>query len=202
MLDLRCADARTLVLTLQPLHYGSMESVEPLPHEPCTLRELVEADLRRAARLIIKIQDEIDPQFRIATPEGDYWIGVTLPPDDYERRSVFRAVSTFMAWKRSTGFTLATELYQPDSVWCTGVLRGERCQCLARIRRWPKPWTAANFGAVEWLPEQSIDPLIAGLVPDGPRALTPRKCRHANGGSENTANTRPCIFQLAKCGGV
>ena len=40
--------------------------------EPRTFKELVEADLRRAARLIIKVQDEVDPQFRIATPEGDY----------------------------------------------------------------------------------------------------------------------------------
>ncbi len=44
--------------------------MERLPHDPRSLRELVEADLRRAARLLIKIQDEIDPQFRIATPEG------------------------------------------------------------------------------------------------------------------------------------
>ena len=55
--------------------------MERLPREPQNLRELVEADLRRAARLIIKIQVEIDPQVRIATPEGDYSIGVTLPPN-------------------------------------------------------------------------------------------------------------------------
>ena len=40
--------------------------------EPVTFKDLVEADLRRAARLVIEIQDEIDPQFWIATPEGDY----------------------------------------------------------------------------------------------------------------------------------
>ena len=51
--------------------------MDRLPHDPRNLRELVEADLRRALRIIIKIQDEIDPQFRIATPEGDYWIAVT-----------------------------------------------------------------------------------------------------------------------------
>src|SRR5262249_30639352 len=44
--------------------------LDPLPYEPKTLREFVEADLRRAARLIIKVQDEIDPQFRFSTPEG------------------------------------------------------------------------------------------------------------------------------------
>jgi len=34
-------------------------------------RDIVEADLRGAARLVLKVQDEIDPQVRIATPEGD-----------------------------------------------------------------------------------------------------------------------------------
>ena len=63
--------------------------------EPRTFKELVEADLRRAARLIIKVQDEIDPQFRIATPEGDYHLAVTLPGESRERTMVLRRVSTF-----------------------------------------------------------------------------------------------------------
>jgi hypothetical protein len=51
--------------------------MDPLEHEPKTLREFVEADLRRAARLIIKVQDEIDPQFRFSTPEGDYHLAAS-----------------------------------------------------------------------------------------------------------------------------
>ena len=46
--------------------------MDPLPHSPRTFREIVEADLRRGARMIIKIQDEIDWHFRMAMPEGDY----------------------------------------------------------------------------------------------------------------------------------
>ena len=95
--------------------------MDRLPHDPKNLRELVEADLRRAARLIIKIQDEIDPQIRIATPEGDYWIAVTLPADPYGRKVILRNLSLFMAWKQALGFTLASELYDPDSVYCAGV---------------------------------------------------------------------------------
>ena len=38
--------------------------MERLPHDPKNFREVVEADLRRAARLVIKVQDEIDPQLR------------------------------------------------------------------------------------------------------------------------------------------
>ena len=38
--------------------------MELLPIEPPNFKEIVEADLRRAARLVVKVQDEIDPQFR------------------------------------------------------------------------------------------------------------------------------------------
>lgn len=41
-----------------------------LPLTPRSFGELVLADLLRAQRLKIRIEDEIDPQFRIASPEG------------------------------------------------------------------------------------------------------------------------------------
>jgi len=141
---------------------------------PATFASLVEADLRRAARLLIKIQDEIDPQIRIATSEGDYWIAVTLPPDPYGRKMVLRNLSLFMAWKQALGFTLASELYEPDSACCVGLFPKERHACLARIKREPKPWTAKNFGNVEWLTEASIDPVLLDLLPRGAREMTSR----------------------------
>ena len=146
--------------------------MERLPHDPRNLRELVEADLRRAARLIVKVQDEIDPQIRIATPEGDYHLAVTLPADAYGRKVIFRNLGLFMAWKQALGFTLASELFEPDSVYCVGLLPKERFACLARIRREPKPWTAKNFGVVEWLPDASIDPVLFDLLPRGVREIT------------------------------
>jgi hypothetical protein len=51
--------------------------------------------------VLIKVQDEIDPQFRFATPEGDYWIAVTLPADVYGRKVILRNLSLFMAWKQA-----------------------------------------------------------------------------------------------------
>jgi hypothetical protein len=51
----------------------------------------------------------------------------------------------------------------------------ERHACLAPMTRLPRPWTAANFGAVEWLPASSIDPVIASMLPSGPRAMTPKE---------------------------
>ena len=81
-----------------------------LPHAPRNFRELVLADLLRAQRLILRIDDEIDPQFRIASPEGDWWIGMTLSADLHERKRQMALVSRFMQWKLSPAFTLASEL--------------------------------------------------------------------------------------------
>lgn len=139
-----------------------------------TFRTLVEADLRRATRLIVKVQDEIDPQFRIATPQGDYWIAVTLPPDDAGRAAILNQVGLFMAWKRALAFTLATELYEPDAAYCASIAPRERYSCIARIRRGPKPWTEDNFGPTEWLPGAAIDPAVVSLLPAGPRPMTPK----------------------------
>ncbi len=148
--------------------------MDRLPHDPRNFRELVEADLRRAARLLVKVQDEIDPQFRMATPEGDYHVAVTLPSDAYRRKIILRNLALFMAWKQTAAFTLASELYEPDSVYCVGIGYKERYACLARIRREPKPWTAKNFGEIEWLPEISIDPMLSDLLPRGGYEMTAR----------------------------
>lgn len=146
-----------------------------MPHEPQTFRETVEADLGRAARLIIQVQDEVDPQLRIATPRGDYWIALTLASDDYERKAMLRRLSTFMVWRQALGFTMAVETYQPDAVYCVGVDQHEQHSCLARIARQPQPLSAKNFGAVEWLSASSIDPMIVGMLPTASRAVTPKE---------------------------
>ena len=142
--------------------------------EPAAFKNLVEADVRRAARLVINVQDEIDPQFRIATPEGDYWIAIELPSQENERHIILGQLATFMVWKQALTFTLACELASPDCVWCCGISRNERHACIARIARSPRPWSSKTFAAVEWLPVASINPMIAGLLPVGPRAMTPK----------------------------
>ena len=132
--------------------------------------------MRRGGRLIIKVQDEIDPQWRIASPTGDWWIATTLPKgDDDGRRVILRALGTFMVWKQALAFTLASELVEPDCVYACGFAANEQHACFARIRRQPEPWTKHNFGPVEWAPASSIDPVIAALLPSAPRALTPKE---------------------------
>lgn len=153
--------------------------MDPLPHTPRTFRDIVEADLRRAARLVVKVQDEIDPQLRIATREGDYWLAVSLPPAASERSAMLARIGTLLAWKQALAFTFASELAAPDAVCCIGIAPGERHMCLAPIERTPRPWTKANFGAVEWPPPGSIDPVVAELLPERPRALTPKEVAEA-----------------------
>ena len=95
------------------------------------------ADLCGAQRLIVRIQDEIDPQFRIASPEGDWWIGMTLDDDVGEREKQMRLVSRFMRWKLSPAFTLASEIASPDAVYCIGVSHHECHAAMSRVQRDP-----------------------------------------------------------------
>lgn len=149
-------------------------SMDPLPHEPQNFRELVEADLRRAARLIIKIQDEIDWQFRIATPKGDLHLAVTMPAG-VERDLMLARIGTFMQWKQAIAFIMTVETVLPNGVYAAGLSQSERCNCYARFNHEPRPWTARNFDRVKWLPEKHIDPVIAALLPTSPRAMSPKE---------------------------
>ena len=80
-----------------------------------------------------------------------------------------------MAGKQALGFSLASELREPDCVYCLGVSGNEVLACLARIRRQPLPWTTANFGAIEWLDRRQISQEMVELLPQGPWAMTPKE---------------------------
>jgi hypothetical protein len=136
-----------------------------------TFKEFVEADLRRAARVIIKIQDEIDPQFRCSTPHGDYWIGFTFPDDTRDRMMLLRRVSTFMAWKQAMSFTLASELEEPDCISCIGVSHHEVHVCVSEITRYPRPLTEKNFSPIEWCDQSQIESALLELLPCGARSI-------------------------------
>ena len=124
---------------------------------------------------VYELSVRLDPQFRFSTPEGDYHLAVTLPANDYERRAMLGRVSAFMAWKQALGFTLASELIQPDCVYCLGVTAKEACACFSRIRREPRPWTKQNFGSIEWIDRTQIGQEMIDLLPRAPRAITPKE---------------------------
>ena len=146
--------------------------MDRLPEPLTTFRQFIEADMRRAARLIIRLQDEIDPQFRIATPEGDYHLAVPLPKSHVDRRPMMRRVSTFMAWKQAASFIMASEIVFPDAVYALGVSQMEAHACMAHIAREPRPWAAANFGPVQWLDPRQIGQELLDLLPRGARVIT------------------------------
>ena len=137
-----------------------------LSHAPRTFKEIVLADLLRAQRLKLRIDDEIDPQFRIASPEGDWWIGMTLDRDLAKREKQMRLVSRFMRWKLSPAFTLASEIISPDAVYCIGVSHRECHAALSRIMRNP-----LRFGEIEWLTRGQIDDAYVSLLPRGKATL-------------------------------
>ena len=146
--------------------------MDRLPEPLTTFRQIIEADLRTAARKIIRHQCELDPHWRFASPDGDYHLVTTLPADTRERQLMLRRVATLMAWKQVVGFTLASELIEPDSLYCLGVNHKEVHACASIIRRKPKPWTAENFGVVEWLPRTAIGQELIDLLPKGSRTIT------------------------------
>lgn len=136
---------------------------------PRTLRGIVLADLYRGQRLVKNVHpDPIDPQFRIASPEGDWAIAITLPDDPKQRQRRLELVLDFMALKQAPSFVIASALFEPDCVYAMGFWHKERHGCLSRITRTP----ALDFGPVAWMPEAALGPDIPGLLPRGMRTLS------------------------------
>lgn len=145
--------------------------MERLAHEPATLKDLVEADLRRAARLIVRIQDEVDPQLRIATPQGDFHVAMTLPGDPEGVQQMFGALSVFMAYRQALGFTMASEIVEPNALYCVGCLGADWLAALS-MKSEKKPFSDASFGPLQWLPDESIGAEIRALLPRGQRSIS------------------------------
>lgn len=130
------------------------------------------ADLARAQRLIVKVQDEIDWQWRIATPEGDCALAVTMPEAAAAREAMLARIADLFAVRQVLAFTLAVELRNPDAVACFGVSFRELFGCLSQIARRPRPWSLGNFQPIEWLPEAAIDPALIALLPRGRMSIS------------------------------
>lgn len=140
---------------------------------PRTLQELVQADLERTQRLIRKVHpDPIDPQFRIASPEGDWWIGITLTENAKERARRLALVSDFMAWKLSPGFILASELHEPDAVLSVGVQHNDYAAFISLIERNP-----LSFSAPKFVKRENMDPAMLALLPRGSRTITKARAK-------------------------
>lgn len=136
-----------------------------------TLEDLLLADLARAQNLVRKVHpDPIDPQFRIGTPNGDWWIALPLTEDSEERARRLSLVSDFMATKLAVGFTLAAELHEPDSVYVAGVLHRQQKAVLSGIVRRP-----LGFLPPRWLSETEVGRDVFDLLPRGARAIAAQR---------------------------
>jgi hypothetical protein len=144
--------------------------------KPRTFRDLMLADLRRAQNLVTKVHPApIDPQFRIATLDGDYWIAITLTENAKERARRLALVSDFMAWKLSPGFTLASELHEPESVYVAGIMHREQHGLISLTQRLPPNRTGTYevvFTEPRWLTREELGDDIPSLLPRGSRVIT------------------------------
>ncbi len=140
---------------------------------PRTLKDLVLADLERAQRLVRKVHpDPIDPQFRIASPEGDWWIGITLTENAKERARRLALVSDFMAWKLSPCFILASELHEPDALLSLGLQHNDYWALISLIERKPLGFSAAKF-----VKRENMDPVMLNMLPRGSRTITKARAK-------------------------
>jgi hypothetical protein len=140
------------------------------------IRDLMLADLERGLQ-IVRQGHEVVPAWRIFTPDGDFHILTRFDPDKPDQRErAFALMPRFMAWKMATAFLLTSETWLgpertrsgEEAVLTVGVTRGERLAVIRRIRRTP----ALSFTPAEWLPPDTIDDTLFGLLPTGVTTIT------------------------------
>lgn len=137
-----------------------------------SLRRFVLADLERGMRLMLRVQDEIDPQFRIATPEGDVALAVTFSDNLSEKQSMFDRVRRFCAWKQALAYTMTFNINEPQALMTVGVSGAEVIGCLLRFEGEHGSYSEESFGLPGWVPAASIGEELAGLLPSRSTELT------------------------------
>jgi hypothetical protein len=140
-----------------------------------TLSELVLCDLARAQRLMLRVQDDIEPQYRIATPEGDYHAAPTLADDEAERRRQMEVLQWLMSWKQAFAYVMASGLCQPDAIYAIGVTPFEVVGTIAGIVR--RNGAPVGFEEPCWLDRSQIADEMVDLLPREPQTLTPEMFR-------------------------
>lgn len=137
-----------------------------------SLREYVLADLQRAVRLMVRVQDDIDPQFRIATPEGDVAIAVTLPEGSEARKALFGLLRRFCTWKQALGYTMTFNLAQPNALMTVGVSGKDAVGCMVRFEGEPGTYSEVCFREAAWVAPDFISDDFLGLLPSRTATLT------------------------------
>lgn len=136
------------------------------------LRRIVLADLERGVRLTLAVQDDIDPQFRFATPEGDVALAVTFPFGIGARQALFDKLRAFCAWKQVLAYTMTFGLVEPNALMTVGVSRDGVVGCMVTVKGEPGAFSDASFGKPVWVARESIDDMFAMLLPGKVAALS------------------------------
>lgn len=136
------------------------------------LRKVVLADLQRGMRLMLRVQDEIDPQFRFATPGGDVALAVTLPDDLAGKRAMFGRIRRFCAWKQVLGYTMTFNLAEPEALMTVGVSGAGAVGCIMRFAGEQGAYREADFEMPSWVLDASIDGELLSLLPRGAQELS------------------------------
>ena len=136
------------------------------------LRELVLQDLRRGMRLMMRVQEDIDPQFRIATPEGDIAVSATFPESVTAKRELFALLGKFFAWKQALAYTMTFNLAQPNALMTVGVSARDAVGCILRFAGEPGTLSEMSFEEPVWVSPDSIGDEFLSLLPERTSVLS------------------------------
>ncbi len=128
----------------------------------------------QAMKLVLTNQVTIKTQIRIAGDQGDLRIAARYPSTEQEAAEFFRQLGMLMAWRAATAFIWTSFVENPLGLYTCLISKTERHAFFRHFSFDPKPWTEANFSAIEWLPELAIKKQLANLLPTGPVPLTPK----------------------------
>lgn len=142
-----------------------------------SLRAFVLADLRRGMRLMLSVQDDIDPQFRIATPEGDIAVAVTFPDKIEGRDSLLGVLRRFCAWKQALAYTMTFNLAQPNALMTVGVSARDAVGCILRFAGEAGTLSEMSFEEPVWVSRDSIGDEFLSLLPERTSALSENDLR-------------------------
>lgn len=139
-------------------------------------QKVVLAELERGIRLKLAAGTELDPQFRLATPEGDYAVAVTLPNDPAGRAEMFAYLADLFRWKQVGAFTMVAEAVSLRGVIASGVRYGETACAVAPLLA-EDAVSPESYGAVSWFGAEAVGNDIISLLPSGRAEMTADEVR-------------------------
>lgn len=120
----------------------------------------------------MRVQSELDPQFRFATPNGDVALSVTFPEWDDDRRALLDVLRRFCSWKQVIAYTMTFNLAQPHALLTVGVSGEEVVGWLSGICGEPGAYTENSFSQPEWIAGSLIGEEFLSLLPDRVSSLS------------------------------